>query len=222
MRLFALAQVLTNDYGRLGAAANGLGLAICKGLVEAHGGRIWAESAGPGRGTRITFTIPVTEDARGNADGDIAPGRSRQPRQTRGTTRVLIDDDDPQTLHSVRDAPPPRRLRAAPDGRPRGSSRTSSGPTGPNSTARPAAAGRRRHRAPVERPRARGPAGHLPLGATAGEEMVARGAGARRGRLHHQALLADRADGAGAGGAPPAGGPGSLDALRELLVLNGG
>ena len=46
----------------------------------------------------------MAEDARGNADGDIAPGRSRWPRQTRGTTRVLVVDDDPQTLHSVRDA----------------------------------------------------------------------------------------------------------------------
>ena len=40
-------------------AANGLGLAICKGIVEAHGGRIWAKSAGEGRGTRITFAVPV-------------------------------------------------------------------------------------------------------------------------------------------------------------------
>ena len=41
----------------------GLGLAICKGLVEAHGGRIRAESDGLGRGTRFTFTLPVDEAA---------------------------------------------------------------------------------------------------------------------------------------------------------------
>jgi signal transduction histidine kinase len=39
----------------------GLGLYICQGIVSAHGGRIWAESAGPGRGCTFCFTLPRWE-----------------------------------------------------------------------------------------------------------------------------------------------------------------
>jgi signal transduction histidine kinase len=40
-----------------GRAGAGLGLAIARGLVEAQGGRIWAEST-PGGGARVSFTLP--------------------------------------------------------------------------------------------------------------------------------------------------------------------
>ena len=38
----------------------GLGLAICEGIVTAHGGRIWAENR-PGGGITVRFTLPVKE-----------------------------------------------------------------------------------------------------------------------------------------------------------------
>ena len=40
------------------SAGMGLGLAISRGLVEAHGGRIWAENS-PGGGAKVSFTVPA-------------------------------------------------------------------------------------------------------------------------------------------------------------------
>jgi signal transduction histidine kinase len=40
-------------------AGVGLGLYITRSIVEGHGGRIWAESAGPGRGSAFTMLLPI-------------------------------------------------------------------------------------------------------------------------------------------------------------------
>ena len=57
-RMYRIEQRLSTK-----AVGMGLGLAICKGLIEAHGGRIWMESE-QGKGSTCFFTLPLHTQAR--------------------------------------------------------------------------------------------------------------------------------------------------------------
>lgn len=43
-------------------AGTGMGLAIAKGIVDAHNGKIWIESGARGHGTRVVFTLPIGDE----------------------------------------------------------------------------------------------------------------------------------------------------------------
>ena len=94
-------------------AGEGLGLAICKGIVEAHGGRIRAEGRGEGQGTRITFTIPCVSDAVQESIGYSPAVRSSNGR------KILAVDDEPQVLRLLRSLLNDHGVHDVRDGQPR-------------------------------------------------------------------------------------------------------
>ena len=103
-QLFRKFSKPTDEVGQRRSEDSGLGLAIAKGIVEAHGGRIWAESDGLGQGAKFAFTLPVVMESRlsPNVESSQLPRRSGEVQGRR--IRVLTVDDDPQTLRYVRDA----------------------------------------------------------------------------------------------------------------------
>lgn len=70
----------------------GLGLAICRHIVSAHGGRIWAESAGEDKGATLHFTLPAAE--RQGAVGLLAGKQGDTQLAARRLILVIDDDED--------------------------------------------------------------------------------------------------------------------------------
>ncbi len=74
------------------AEGAGIGLSIAKKIVDAHGGRIWAESPNPetGIGTKFTFTLPKFR----------VPAKVEEEKALEGV-KILVADDDPAMLSAT-------------------------------------------------------------------------------------------------------------------------
>jgi PAS domain S-box-containing protein len=89
-RIFRSFEQVDSSYARR-QQGTGLGLTLTKRLVELHGGRIWVESEGDGKGSTFTFEIPTTFDARRDDD----PEDSRIQRMT-------VAEEAPEPVHEAR------------------------------------------------------------------------------------------------------------------------
>ncbi len=92
-RIFDPFQQGTADVGRVGGL--GLGLSISRGIVEAHGGTIAAESPGPGRGA--TFRVELDAIPTPTAPDQLAPRGGGDDRGA-SSLRILLVEDEPETL----------------------------------------------------------------------------------------------------------------------------
>jgi PAS domain S-box-containing protein len=89
--LFAQAEA-----GREQGGGLGIGLAVARKLVQAHGGQIRANSEGPGRGSRFTVRLP-----RAVAPAQAQSPASTPPRKTAVVRRVLVADDNRDTVELI-------------------------------------------------------------------------------------------------------------------------
>ncbi len=86
----------TRSFGGLG-----LGLTIVRHLVELHNGKIYADSAGEGKGSTFTVKIPVVEKAEDNVTSN-SPLCSSAPHSSLNNVQVLVVEDNPESRDYIK------------------------------------------------------------------------------------------------------------------------
>lgn len=93
-RVFEAFRPGTRVYDRSGGGL-GIGMALAKGLVELHGGRIWAASEGTGEGTEFSIELPLEQEP---APRENTPRSSPEPARS---YRILVIEDNIDAAESM-------------------------------------------------------------------------------------------------------------------------
>jgi signal transduction histidine kinase len=80
----------------------GLGLSIVRHLVDAHGGSVTAESAGPGKGATFRVTLPLSLETSHHENGAVRTYKRRTKEPSLKDVRVLVVDDEPDSRAVIR------------------------------------------------------------------------------------------------------------------------
>jgi CheY-like chemotaxis protein len=80
----------------------GIGLALVKSFVEAHGGAVSAASDGEGRGSRFIVSLPLARDGAGEEPAEVAAPDDALTCEDAGTCHVLLVEDARDTLDMLR------------------------------------------------------------------------------------------------------------------------
>jgi CheY-like chemotaxis protein len=94
-RVFEMFSQVTSSIER-SEGGLGIGLALVRGLVEMHGGRVEARSDGPGRGSEFVVQLPLPTTV-----PDVAEAPLRAPTAPPASRRILVADDNVDAAESL-------------------------------------------------------------------------------------------------------------------------